>query len=99
MPESNPRIIAAAQAKVDFYDDLRGHPSEWTETDYAEAEVALDAAGAWDAANSVHRITIDDAFTDRLMDAIAEGDLGEDAGASSASIYLAVLGVIRGASG
>lgn len=53
------RIIAAAQAKVDFYDDLRGHPSEWTEIDYAEAEAALKAADAHDAANGICRVRAD----------------------------------------
>jgi hypothetical protein len=96
MPEDHPRIIAAAQAKVDFYDPLRGHPSEWTEIEYAEAQAALKAADAWDAANGVLRIPLDDAFTDRLMDAITEGDLSEDPGASGSLIYRAVLGVLRG---
>ena len=84
MPESHPRIVAAAQAKVDFYDELRGHPSEWTEIEYAEAQAALKAADAWDAANGIRRITVDDSFRDRLADAIhsPEADLGEDAGAS-----------------
>jgi hypothetical protein len=95
MPENSPRIVAAAQAKVDFYEDLLGHPSEWTELDYAEAQAGLKAADAWDAANGVHRITIDDAFTDRLMDAIHAGDLGEDAGASSQVIHDAILAVLR----
>jgi hypothetical protein len=52
------RIIAAAQAKVDFYDELRGHPSEWTEIEYAEAEVALKAADAHDAANGIGRVPV-----------------------------------------
>lgn len=50
------RIIATAQAKVDFYDDLRGHPSEWTEIEYAEAESALRAADAHDAENGISRL-------------------------------------------
>ncbi|ACL42321.1 hypothetical protein Achl_4370 (plasmid) [Pseudarthrobacter chlorophenolicus A6] len=53
------RIIAAAQATVDFYDDLRGHPSEWTEIEYAEAEAALKAADAHDAANGISRVRSD----------------------------------------
>jgi hypothetical protein len=52
------RIIAAAQAKVDFYDELRGHPSEWTEIEYAEAEAALKAADAHDAANGIGRVPV-----------------------------------------
>lgn len=101
MPESHPRIIAAAQAKVDFYDDLRGHPSEWTEIEYAEAQVALKAADAWDAANGVRRVTINDGFRDRLADALHTGDidLGEDPGASSDAIITAVLALIGGANG
>lgn len=50
------RIIAAAQASVDYYDELRGHPSEWTEAEYAVAEATLKAADAWDAANGVRRV-------------------------------------------
>lgn len=98
MPESHPRIVAAAQAKVDFYDDLRGHPSEWTELEYSEAAAALKAAEAWDAANGVHRVVVDDSFRDRLMDAIhsPEADLGEDAGASGEVILTAVLALIEG---
>jgi hypothetical protein len=91
VPESSPRIIAAAQARVDFYDALRGHPSEWTEIDYAEAEAALKAADIWDAANGILRIPVDDGLRDRLADAIHEGDLGEDAGTSSETILGAVL--------
>lgn len=101
MPESHLRIIAAAQAKADFYDGLRGHPSEWTEIEYAEAQAALKAADTWDAANGVHRITLDDAFRDRLADALHTGDidLGEDAGASSDAIITAVLTLVGGAHG
>lgn len=50
------RIIAAAQAKVDFYEPLRGRTSEWTEIDYAEAEASLKAADAWDVANNINRV-------------------------------------------
>lgn len=57
--EDPARIIAAAQAKVDFYDDLRGHPSEWTEIEYAEAQAALRAADAHDAANGIRRVGAD----------------------------------------
>jgi hypothetical protein len=96
MPERHPRIIAAAQAKVDFFDELRGHPSEWTEIDYAEAEAGLKAADAWDAAHGVRRITLDDSFRDRLSDAIHQGDPGEDAGASSEVIIDAVLALLSG---
>jgi hypothetical protein len=53
------RIIAAAQAKVDFYDELRGHPSEWTEIEYAEAQAALKAADAHDVANGIRRVPVD----------------------------------------
>jgi hypothetical protein len=49
------RIIAAAQGKVEFYDALRGYPSEWTEADYAEAQATLAAADAWDTANGIRR--------------------------------------------
>lgn len=96
MPESHPRIVAAAQAKVDYFDGLRGHTSEWTEIDYAEAEAGLQAADAWDAANGVRRIAVDDSFRDRLSDAVHLGDLGEDAGASSQVIMDAVLAIIEG---
>lgn len=91
MPENHQRTIAAAQATVDFYEPLRGHPSEWTEIEYAEAEAALKAADAWDAANSVLRISVNDGLRDRLADAIHEGDLGEDPGVSSQAILTAVL--------
>lgn len=94
MSESLPRIAAAAQARVDFYDALRGHPSEWTEIDYAEAEVVLSAADAWDAASGVLRIRLDDGLRDRLADAIQKGDLGEDPGSSSQTILDAVLAVL-----
>lgn len=90
MPESHPRIVAAAQAKVDFYEPLRGRQSEWTETDYAEAEMAVKAADAWDAANGIHRVTVDDSLRDRLMDALHSGDLYEDAD----TVLAAVLNVI-----
>ncbi|MET4143972.1 hypothetical protein [Arthrobacter sp. UYCo732] len=50
------RIVAAAQAKVDFYDDLRGHGSEWTEIEFAEAQAALKSADAWDTANGIRRV-------------------------------------------
>lgn len=70
MPETIPRIAAAAQAKVDFYDDLRGHPSEWTEIDYAEAAAALTAADAWDLSNGVISVAVDDRLRDRLADAL-----------------------------
>jgi hypothetical protein len=53
------RIIAAAQAKVDFYDELRGYPSEWTEIEYAEAEAALKAADAHDSAHGIGRVSTD----------------------------------------
>ncbi len=96
MPESHPRIIAAAQAKVDFYDDLRGHPSQWTEIEYAEAETALKAAETWDAAHGVHRITVDDNFRDRLLEAIREGDRRVD---PIASILDGIVGLIEGTAG
>ena len=98
MPKDNPRIVAAAQAKVDFYDELRGHPSEWTEIEYGEAEAALKAADAWDAANGVRRITLNDDFRDSLADAIHSpgADLGEDAGASGEAILGAVLALLEG---
>jgi hypothetical protein len=101
MSKDDPRIVAAAQAKVDFYDDLRGYPSEWTELEYGEAEAGLKAADAWDTVNGVCRVALDDSFTDRLADALHEGDidLGEDAGASSQAIILAVLTLLRGAHG
>lgn len=94
MPENDARTIAAAQARVDFYDGLRGHPSEWTEIDYAEADASLEAADAWDAAHNVLRITVDDDLRDRLADAIHEGDLGEDPGTSSQTILDAVLAAL-----
>lgn len=90
MPENHPRIIAAAQAKVDFYEPLRGRPSEWTEIDYAETEASVKAADAWDAANGIHRVTVDYSLRDRLMDALNTDDLYEDADA----VLEAVLAVI-----
>lgn len=99
MPENHPRTIAAAQATVDFYEPLRGRPSEWTEIEYAEAEAALKAADAWDAANGVHRIPVDDELRDRLADAIHEGDLGEDPGTSSQVILAAVLSALAAHAG
>jgi hypothetical protein len=56
--QDHARIIAAAQATVDFYDELRGHPSEWTEIEYAEAAASLKAADEHDAANGIGRVTI-----------------------------------------
>jgi hypothetical protein len=99
VPENQPRIIAAAQARVDFYDALRGHPEVWTEIDYAEAEASLIAADTWDAANGVLRIPIDDSLRDRLADAVHEGDLGEDRGTSSQTILDAVLAVLTATPG
>lgn len=90
MPENHPRIIAAAQATVDFYEQLRGRPSQWTEIDYAEAEAALQAADAWDAAHGVHRIPLNDELRDRLADAIH----GAGPNASSQAILTAVLSAL-----
>lgn len=95
MPENLPRIVAAAQAKVDFYDDLRGHPSEWTEIEYAEAEAALKAADAWDAANGLRRVSVDEDFKENLSIAIAENIGDENPGAA----YLTVLALLEGANG
>lgn len=95
MPENHPRVIAGAQARVDFYEPLRdGRPSEWTEIDYAEADITLKAADAWDMANGVLRIPVNDGLRDRLADAIHESDLGEDPGASSQAILTAVLSAL-----
>lgn len=95
MLENHPRVIAGAQARVDFYEPLRdGRPCEWTEIDYAEADVTLKAADAWDAANGVLRVTVDDALRDRLMDALhvgATGDLCEDADAVLAAVLAALV--------
>lgn len=95
MPETEPRIVAAAQAKVDFYDDLRGHPSDWTEIEYGEAEAALKAADAWDTANGVRRITVDEAFKENLSIAVSENIGDESPGAA----HHAILALIEGANG
>ena len=91
MLENHPRVIAGAH----FYEPLRdGRPSEWTEIDYAESDVTLKAADAWDAANNIHRVTIDDALRDRLMDALhvgATGDLCEDADTVLAAVLAALV--------
>lgn len=89
MSENHPRTIAAAQAKVDFYDDLRGHPSQWTEIDYAEAEASLRTADAWDVSNGVIRVAVDDRLRDRLADALQGGP-----GASTGTILEAILAAL-----
>jgi hypothetical protein len=92
MFENHPRVIAGAQARVDFYEPLRdGRPGEWTEIDYAEADITLKAADAWDAANGVLRVTVDDALRDRLMDALHEGDLHKDADTVLAAVLAALV--------